>query len=523
MITLHSPNSRLMHRITRHHPMLVFIGILTVAASTLVAGNVIPYPFPADYPRSDRYTAQVAGQDIPALHTQRGALLSFGMTGPVDIEIKTTHPPKSIAIRPLSAGIQARADGGVIRFTLPRPLNLSIELDGDLAHPLFVFANPELPTPPDRSDPKVRYFEAGKIHEPGEILLGDGETLYLEGGAIVRAVVRVRNGSNIRIGGAGILDAGTRTHKTNMLVIRECRATTLENLILLDPLGWTIHLSASEDIDVRNVRVIGWRANSDGLDIEYSSRVRVRNCFWRTNDDCIAVKAIYPPGVQNIPFEEMINPETLGGHKVDRIPGSTMGDITISNCVLWNDSGGQGFEIGFELRIDHIRGVTIRDSDIIHVTGGGAFTIHNGDRAHIEDILIENVRVENTDRLIDFHVGMSIYSDDCPPPYRRSNPARIAVPAGHRPALANNPYQWFVPKQENLALYQENRGTVRNVRLKNIRALTVPRTPSILNGYNPQRAIRDVLIEDLEIAGRTVNTPEDAALQLSHTYDLHFR
>ena len=97
-----------------------------------------------------------------------------------------------------------------------------------------------------------------------------------------------------------------------------------------------------------------------------------------------------------------------------------------------------------------MRNITIRDSDIIHVMGGGAFTIHNGDRAIIEDILIENVRVENTNRLIDFHVGLTIYSDDCPEPYRRSNPDRIAVPAEHRPTLANNPYQWFVPAEEDI-------------------------------------------------------------------------
>lgn len=498
-------------------------GLLALAACQLAVGDVISYEFPADFPRSDRFWATVGGHEVPALQTARGAFLSFGMDGPVEIEVALAQAPQSVEIRPRSAGIVARVEGGLVRFTLPRPLNLSVEFDGDLADPLFVFANPVLPEPPDRDDPKVHYFEGGKIHEPGEILVGDGETLYLEGGAIVRAVVRARSGAHIHLGGAGILDAGTRTHKINMLVIRECRDTTLENLILLDPLGWTIHVSGSEDIDIRNVRVIGWRANSDGLDIEYSSRVRVDRCFWRTNDDCIAVKAMYPPGVEGIPFEEMINPETLGGHLVERIVGDTMGDILITNCVLWNDSGGQGFEIGFELRIDHVRGVTIRDSDIIHVAGGGAFTIHNGDRAHIEDIVIENVRVENTDRLIDFHVGLSIYSDDCPLPYRRSNPDRIAVPAEHRPAIANNPYQWFVPAEDDLAQYQENRGLVRGVRFKNVQVFNEPRTPSILNGFNSERGIHDIVIEGMEIAGRPVRSAEDVQIQKIHVYGLEFR
>ncbi len=294
----------------------------------------------------------------------------------MEVLVQLAKAPKDVVIRPLSAGVVAKIDGNTLTFRLPRPMNLSVELDGDLRDPLLVFANPEIQTP-DKTDPKVKFFEAGKIHDAGEINLKDGETLYLEGGAVVRGVVRAR-GSNVAVRGAGILDAGTRKHKINMLVLRECKNAVLENFIILDPLGWTIHLSGSEDVRLTNTRVIGWRANSDGLDIEYSKKVRVDGCFWRTNDDCIAIKALYPPGVKGVPFEEMINPETLGKHKVERIEGDVVGDVLITNCVLWNDSGGQGFEIGFELRVDTIRGITFRDCDIIHIVGGGAFTIHNG-------------------------------------------------------------------------------------------------------------------------------------------------
>jgi hypothetical protein len=283
-----------------------------------------------------------------------------------------------------------------------------------------------------------------------------------------------------------------------------------------------MHVSGSENIRVANTRVIGWRENSDGLDIEYSKNVRVEGCFWRTNDDCIAVKAMYPPGVEGVPFEEMINPETLGGHKVARVVGDVIGDIDIRNCVLWNDSGGQGFEIGFELRVDVIRGIRFRDSDIIHVMGGGAFTIHNGDRAKIEDLLIENIRVEDTDRLIDFHVGVSIYSDDCPEPYRRSNAKRVAVPAERRPKQANNPYQWYVPADEDLMKFEENRGHVRNVVFRNVRVVKKPKTGSILHGFNANRDIRDVLIEGLVIAGHPVASAEDLRLFQIHTRDVRF-
>lgn len=487
-----------------------------------VEAKLIAYDFPAEMPRSVVYEAEVSGVALPALQTKRGSFLSFGMSGPVEVRVKLAKAAKEVVVRPLAAGVRADIDDDVVRFQLSKPMNLSVEVDGNVADPLFVFANPELGAPPDRNDPKVKYFEGGKIHEAGEILLGDDETLYMEGGAVVRAVVRARDARNVSIRGAGILDAGTRTHKINMLVLRECRDSLIENIILLDPLGWTMHVSGSENIRVANTRVIGWRANSDGLDIEYSKKVRVEGCFWRTNDDCIAVKAIYPPGVKGVPFEEMINPETLGGHKVERVMGDVVGEIDIKNCVLWKDSGGQGFEIGFELRVDAIRGIRFRDSDIIHVMGGGAFTIHNGDRAKIEEILIENIRVENTDRLIDFHVGVSIYSDDCPEPYRRSNAKRVVVPAERRPKQANNPYQWYVPADEDLVKYEENRGHVRNVVFRNVRVENPPKSGSILHGFNENRDIRDVLIEGLVIAGRPVLSAEDLDLFQVQTRDVRF-
>ena len=499
------------------------LGILA-CLSACHAGEtrLIPYHFPPEFPTSAAYTATVAGESVPAMKTERGAFLSFGMRGPVEIVVKLTKAPEKIVIRPLSTGIKAEIKGDTFRFTLPRPMNLSVEVDGNLSDPLFVFANPELTNPPDKKDPKVKYFEAGRIHDAGEILLGDGETLYLEGGAVVRGVVRARNAKNVAVRGAGILDASQRKRKINMLVLRECRDVLLENFILLDPLGWSIHLSGSENIRLSNTKVIGWRANSDGLDIEYSSKVRVDGCFWRSNDDCIAVKAIYPPGVTGIPFEEMINPETLGGHKIPRIEGAVMGDIDITNCVLWNDSGGQGFEIGFELRIDTIRGITFRNSDIIHCIDGGAFTIHNGDRAHIEDLLIENVRIEDTDSLLDIHVGLSIYSDDCPPPYRRSNPQRKAVPAEHRPARATNPYQWFVPSPPDLQSYESNRGLVRNVVIRNVAVAKAPLKDSILNGYSDNRDINGLLIENLEIEGKKITTPGQARMHVNHVQGLKF-
>ena len=484
-----------------------------MAASSLRGESpLVAYSFPAEVPASKIYQVSVAGQSVKALQTQRGSILSFGMNGPLEIEVSMDHAPKQVVVRPLSSGVQAEVHGKGYRLRLPRPMNLSVEIDGDLDQPLLVFANP-VREAPAKDDPKVKFYEAGRVHDAGEILLKEGETLYLEGGAVVRGVVRAIGAGHVAVRGPGILDAGKRTHKINMLVLRECSDALLEDFILLDPLGWSIHLSASKQVTMRNTKVVGWRANSDGLDIEYSSHVKVDGCFWRTNDDCIAIKAIYPPGVEGVPFQEMINPEFLGGHKVEAIKGDSMGNIDISNCVLWNDAGGQGFEIGFELRIDEIRGVRFRDSDIIHVIGDGAFTIHNGDQAAIRDLLVENVRVEDAGRFIDFHVGLSIYSVDCPREYQRSNPKRVPPP--HRPKNANCEWQWSIPDADKLAYHEAYRGEVDGVIFRNV-VLTEPaKAGSIMNGYSQAKGISNVRFENVSIAGKVVKSAEEAGIWMN--------
>ena len=503
------------------YTILLFSLLFSIKGFCQAEPSVIVYDFPAKFPVSERYSVTVDGLSIAPLHTKRGAILNFGMSGSVRIRVDLDTPAKEVTIRPLHTDLKAEIDDKGFYFDLPRPMNLSVEVNGDIADPLLVFANPKLPAPPSKDDPKVKYFEAGKIHQVGEIFLKSGETLYAETGAIVNGEIRAVGANNVAIRGGGIINAGYRNRKINMLVLRECQNAVIEDIILLDSLGWTVHLSGSQDINISNIRVIGWRANSDGLDIEYSRRVRADRCFWRTNDDCIAVKAIYPPGEKDIPFTEMINPETIGKRTAKPIPGDVIGDVLITNSVLWNDRNGQGFEIGFEVRVDHIRNVTFRDCDIIHVKSGGAFSIHNGERANIEGILLENIRVENTDRLFDFHIGLSIYSEDCPEPYRRTNPKR------KRPSPRNvNAHawsQWLLPQGEEVARYEAKRGTISNIVIRNMTVATKPSRNSILHGYSKNKGISGVTFEGLTIAGEKIHSVEQLDLYQTHVTGLHFR
>lgn len=158
---------------------------------------------------------------------------------------------------------------------------------------------------------------------------------------------------------------------------------------------------------IAGMKQVGWRANSDGIDIEASRNVRVTDTFLRNADDCVAVKS-KPRGEEK---------------------GVVTENILIENTVFWNSLPGNAMEVGFELVGEAVRNVTFRDCDIIRVERGAAFSIHNGDNALVENVRFENIRVEDVrGDFADFYVGLSIYSVDCPDPDRRTDPKRKPVP-----------------------------------------------------------------------------------------------
>lgn len=56
------------------------------------------------------------------------------------------------------------------------------------------------------------------------------------------------------------------THTGNFVMVNG-RNISLSGLILLDSCGWTIPLRRSENVVIDNVKILGYRLNSDWIDI----------------------------------------------------------------------------------------------------------------------------------------------------------------------------------------------------------------------------------------------------------------
>jgi hypothetical protein len=428
---------------------------------------VHPYP-ESGLPRSGRWTLQVAGNDVPVFELETTRFAHFAAEGSAELRITADRPWAEVAVRPARAGIVHHVDGHSLVLELPAAVDLCIDVSGD--KPLMLYADDPRASP--RPEGEVVRLEPGKVHAIDQLDLHSGQTLFVEPGAILRGVVRAAHANNIAIVGRGMIDGGctlaSPLPKRKLVQLEDCQGVLVDGPLMIRPAGWMLALAACDDVIVRGVRQIGEIVTSDGVDVVGSRNVRISDCLLKNNDDCIAVKAI------------------VGGDYAfaDSDPARDVFNVRVERCIFWNDRAGNVMEIGFETRCDSIRDVVFRDIDVIAAHGyGGVFTIHNGDRAVVHDVLYEDIRVEHMyDRMVDFQVLHSRYSKDA------------------------------------------ERGRIRNVTLRRVRTLPDQyNTLNLIGGYDESHTVEGICFDDVRIGDVLVRGPDDLALFTRHAGNITYR
>ena len=318
------------------------------------------------------------------------AFATFDMPGPVKVTVTCKGPITSAKILPASFHLAAEIHGKSLTLSLDRPRLVTVEVNGNWVQALHLFANPpEAPAPP-RDDSHTIYFGPG-VHEVGSLKVGDNKVVYLAPGAVVKGTAGGRGpvfaleGNNIVLRGRGILDGGLcPTHSRNLLLVRG-KDITIEGIVLRDSSTWNMPIRRSERVTVRNVKVLGYRANSDGIDICNSRDVRVEGCFLRTLDDLIVVKA-------------------------DKGQGPTR-RIVARDCVLWNEVA-HALSVGAEIRED-IDDVLFANCDVIHDKGREwTLRVFHCDSAQVSNVRFEDIRIEESRKLISLWIGKFVWTRD---------------------------------------------------------------------------------------------------------------
>jgi hypothetical protein len=442
--------------------IVFFIALLAVSSA---AANLITYPAPKDAEAAPEFELEVNGQPVFVYNNRCAAVAYFSFEGKVDVKVTFMSPVSSFDIRPKSRNITGELNRNQIRFSLDRPENLSVEINKNIKRPLFIFANPMESNIPDKADKNVIFFEAGKIHYPGEVLIKSNQTVYIEGGAMVRGHFMTDNAQNIKITGRGILDNSRYLKGEHRPIeINQCENVLIDGIILTESRHWSCASTASNHVTYNNLKIVSENDWDDGIDIVGSQHVLVNNCFIRTKDDCIAVKS-------GVNYFAKFN----SSFSVD--------DVVVQNSVMWNGVWGNALEIGFETRSDTIKNITFRNCDLIHTEGPeGTFTIHNGDRAVVKNVLYEDIRVEDSQGwLIDFKILFSQYSKD------------------------------------------KERGKIEDVRFRNI-TVDGDRFPySQLLGFDENHRITGVSLENFVIHGIKVTSTYNGMITTSFTDEITFK
>jgi hypothetical protein len=442
--------------------------LLCIMLSVTAVGisQTTTFPAPADFPYANDFKVKVNETESFVYDNRVAAYTIFEIDGETTVEVQFSGKIYDVDIRPKSLNIVPRVTDGKIIFTLTKPCNLSVEINKNLKRPLFVFANPPEKEKPDKDDPHVRYFEGGKVHHTGRITLKSNDIVYIESGAVVKGSLFLDSIQNVHIYGHGILDGACVYEKgqERMIEINRCSTITVEGILINDSKHWTAPCNKSKNITYRNMKVVSGNDWDDGIDIVSSQHVLVDGCFIRTKDDCIALKA----GVSY--YTDFFN----------QFPTK---DVQVINSVLWNAEWGNGLEIGFETRADTIQDVVFRNNDLIHVEGPeGTFTIHNGDRAIVRNVLYENIRAEDSRGiLVDFKIIDSQYSKD------------------------------------------KEKGQIRDITFRNISVDTDIKLPSLILGYNESHTIENVEFDNFRVNGLPIKSIADLNATLQYSKRITFK
>lgn len=327
----------------------------------------------------------------------------------VQVEIEPTFDFKTYKILPDNLGVKSSREGRKISFEASKAgQSFTIVFDdnykGAVIHVFVAAIDPNQPT---KSTEDVIYFGPGyhdlyKTHNGQLTVGGTGRTVYIAPGAVVNGTVFFSRAENCAIQGGGVLMmSGVNPNQYNRipLVFSESRNCTVGKVIVnsraipLDGMmrgSWSTHLYMCDDMTVDGYRVVSpTYASTDSLNISSSRNVTVKNCFLRACDDTISIKGLYDEN--------------------NHSAWKPIQNIHISDTILWSDCN-NAMVVGEESRAEYYKNISFKNIDVLfsyddrdnhlNLDERAAMSIVCLDGTYFSDILFDNIRINNCQRLV---------------------------------------------------------------------------------------------------------------------------
>jgi polygalacturonase len=173
-------------------------------------------------------------------------------------------------------------------------------------------------------------------------------------------------------GGGGI---ETNYLRPPLIQFNSCYNVTITGITARNSAFWNTHILYCSDVSIRHARFENPpdAPNTDGLDIDSSSGVRVSDCFFDVGDDCIALKS----GIDE------------DGRRV----GKPTENVTITNCLMKRGHG--AVVLGSECA-GGIRNVVVTNCIFSNTDRGIRIKSRRGRGGFVENLVVSNIIMENT-------------------------------------------------------------------------------------------------------------------------------
>ncbi|KAH6653283.1 pectin lyase fold/virulence factor [Truncatella angustata] len=311
------------------------------------------------------------------------AVASIDVAGPVTFKVKYTKASVITAlVRPVSLNIETSlASENTITFTLEKPVDIMLEINGDKWKALHMLVNEIDTDSPNKDSEILWYFGPGLNNGPaysnvvdGNLFVPSGTTVYIAGGAFLEVKLNFIGVSNASVKGHGFIWNGPNG---GAILIERSTNTLVQGVTSLGATGFSLTTGEAKGVHIKNYRSFSSFGNGDGVDFFCSQDVLVEDCFLRNSDDTVAIY----------------------GHRWDYF-GDTK-NITIRNCTLLPDIA-HPVQIGTHgnpAKPERFSNIRIENIDVLdhyenQMWYQGCISINAADENLIEDVIIENIRIE---------------------------------------------------------------------------------------------------------------------------------
>ncbi|HRI80692.1 MAG TPA: glycosyl hydrolase family 28 protein, partial [Cyclobacteriaceae bacterium] len=202
--------------------------------------------------------------------------------------------------------------------------------------------------------------------------------------------------------------------RPNFIEPYQCKNVLIEGVTIRNTPSWVIHPVLSENVIVRSVKVISHGPNNDGCDPESSKNVWIKDCYFDTGDDCIAIKSgrdddgrrLHVPS-ENIVIQGCVMKDGHGGVVIGSEVSGDVRNVFAENCEMSSPH----LDRALRLKSNPNRGGTIENIFMRNIKVGevASANVHidltydneSGERYPVvQNIVVENMTSEKSEYVV---------------------------------------------------------------------------------------------------------------------------